>query len=72
MFVRGKGELKPKEGTTQADPIAMGLHSLSTTALMTAITSRLESMYHSSSNPFYIVALADDFTGHGKLESLKQ
>ena len=29
-------------------------------------------MHHSSSNPFYNVAFADDFTGFGKLESLKQ
>ena len=25
LFFRGKGELKSKEGTTQGDPIAMGL-----------------------------------------------
>ena len=29
-------------------------------------------MHHSSSNPFYNVAFADDFTVYGKLESLKQ
>ena len=36
------------------------------------MTLPLESTHHSSSNPFYNVAFADDFTGCGKLESLKQ
>ena len=72
MFIKGKGELKSKEGTTQLDPIAIGLYVLSITPLMTAVISPSESMHHSSSNPFYNVAFADDFTGCGKLESLKQ
>ena len=50
----------------------MGLYALGRTPLMTAVTSPSESMHHSSSNPFYNVAFADDFTGFGKLESLKQ
>ena len=71
MFIKGKGELKSKEGTTQLDPIAIGLYVLSITPVMTAVISPSESMHHSSSNPFYNVAFADDFTGCGKLESLK-
>ena len=38
MLVREKGELKPKEGTTQADPIAMGLHALGITPFRPAET----------------------------------
>ena len=56
MFVRRKVELKSQEGTTQGNPIAIGMYALSITAL--------ESMHHSSSNPFYNAAFADDFTGY--------
>ena len=50
----------------------MGLYALGVTPLMAAVTSPSESMHHSSSNPFYNVAFTDNFTGWGKLESLKQ
>ena len=66
LFVIGKGEPKSQEGTTQGDPIVMGLYALGITPLMK------ESRHHSSSNPFYNFAFADDFTGCWKLESLKQ
>ena len=72
LFVRGKGELKSKEETTQDDPTAVGLYALGITPLMIAVISPSESMHHSSSNPFYNVVFADDFTGCGKLETLKQ
>ena len=72
LLFRGKGELKSQKRTTQGDPIAMGLYALGITPLVTAITSPSGSMHHSSSNPFYNVAFADDFTGCEKLESLKQ
>ena len=39
---------------------------------MTVVTSRSETMDHSSINLFYNVAFANDFTGCGKIESLKQ
>ena len=42
------------------------------TSSMAAVTSPSESMHHSSSNPFYNVAFTNDFTGCGKLESLKR
>ena len=71
MFVRGKGELKSQEGTTQGVSVAMGLFTLRITPLMTAVNPPSESMHHSSGNPFYNVGFADDFT-HGKLDSLKQ
>ena len=63
MSFRGKGELKLKEGTTQGDPIAMGLYALVITLLMTAVTLLSGSMHHSSSNPFWNVPFEDDFTG---------
>ena len=55
LFLRGKVELKSKEGTTQGSPIAIDLYALGITAL--------ESMHHSSSNPFYNAAFVDNFTG---------
>ena len=66
LFVRGKGELKSQEETTQGNSIAMGPYALGITPLMK------ESRHHSSSNPFYNFAFADDFTGCWKLESIKQ
>ena len=69
LFVRGKGELKSQEQTTQGDPIAMGLYTWSITPSITAVASLSESMHHSYSNPFYNVAFSDDFNGCGKLES---
>ena len=39
LIVRGKGELKSQESTSQGDPIAMDLHALDITPLMTAIKS---------------------------------
>ena len=36
------------------------------------LPSLSESVHHSASNSFYNVAFPDDFTGCGKLESLKQ
>ena len=53
----------------QGDPIAIGLYALGITPLMTAVTSSSESMHHSTSNPFYKVTLAYDFTVCGKLKS---
>ena len=50
----------------------MSLYALGITPLMTEVTSASELMHHSSSNLFYNVAFANDFTGCGKLESLKQ
>lgn len=50
----------------------MGLYELGWTPFMTVVTSRSETMDHSSINLFYNVAFADDFTGCGKIESLKQ
>ena len=55
LFLRGKVELKSKEGTTQGSPIANDLYALGITAL--------ESMHYSSSNPFYNAGFVDDFTG---------
>ena len=50
----------------------MGLYALGITLLITAVTSPSRSMHHSSKNPFYNVAFADNITGCGKLEFLKQ
>ena len=72
LFVRGKGELISKEGTTQGDPIAMGLYALGITPLMTAVTLPPVTINHPSKSPFQHVAFADDFTACGKLASLKQ
>ena len=66
-FVRGKREPKSQEGTTQGDPIAIGIYALGITPIMTVVTSFSESTHHSSSNLFYYVDFADDFTGCGKL-----
>ena len=39
LFLRGKGELKSQEGTTQGNPVAMGLYTLCISTLMTAANS---------------------------------
>ena len=64
LFVTGGKELSSEEGTTQGDPIAMGMYAL---GLMTLLTS----LYDPSSHLIQI-AFADDLTGVGKLNDLYQ
>ena len=64
LLVVGGAELQSVEGTTQGDPIAMALYGICITPLLTALKSLTNDVKHA--------AFADDLTGAGRLESLRQ
>ena len=74
LFVRGGKEISSEERTTQGDPIAMGLYALGITPLLNCASKIITSMPQEDSvtNQFHQVAFADDFTGCGKLDSLRE
>lgn len=52
LSVRGKGEIRPQEGTSKGDSITVGLYVLGITPLMTPVMSLLESEGHFPNDPF--------------------
>ena len=62
LFVTGGKELSSKEGTTQGDPVAMSMYTMGILPLL--------QLYMAKENTKRI-AFADDFTGIGKLNQLK-
>ena len=74
LFVRGGKEISSEEGTTQGDPIAIRLYALGITPLLNCASRIITSMPQEDSvtNQFHQVAFADDFTGCGKLDSLRE
>ena len=61
LIITGGSEIHSNEGTTQGDPIAMGIYAIGITPLIQAITT--ESVKH--------VAFADDLCGAGKIHNVK-
>ena len=62
LFIVGGQELRPSEGTTQGDPLAMSLYAISLQPLITRLQVK-----SAASQCWY----ADDATGCGSLEDLK-
>ena len=63
LFLSGGGELKSTEGTTQGDPLAMGVYAISIQPLITGlnVSSNVKQCW-----------LADDASGAGFLEDIKR
>jgi hypothetical protein len=64
LFVSGGVEISSKEGTTQGDPVAMGMYALGMMPLLTTVLQN-------DTNDITQVAFADDLTGIGTLNRLK-
>ena len=62
LFIIGGKEILSKEGTTQGDPLAMGMYAIGMDPLLNSLQN----------NVVISVAFADDLTGAGKLSELKQ
>ena len=63
LFIDGGKELSSNEGTTQGDPVAMGMYGLGLLPLLSTVIEKTDSMTQ--------IAFADDLTGIGKLDKLK-
>ena len=63
MFIAGGKEISSDQGTTQSDPIAMGMYALGLMLLLTSIIS------NNTGNLIHVV-FADDLTGVGKTHEL--
>ena len=63
LFVVGGSELKSAEGTTQGDPLAMSMYAISLQPLISLLHNR------STAKQCWF---ADDATGAGPLEEVKQ
>ena len=63
LFITGGEEISSNEGTTQGDPIAMGMHVLGLMPLLSSIIS------NNTGNLIH-VAFADDLTCVGKIHEL--
>ena len=61
LFILGGKEISSEEGTTQGDPIAMGMYVIGLIPLLTTILSS------HNLNDLRQVAFADDVTGIGKV-----
>ena len=61
LFITGDGEFSSKEGTTQGDPIAMGMCALGLMPLLTSVIT-------SETNKLVQIAFADDLTGVGTID----
>ena len=64
LFITGGKEIQSTEGTTQGDPIAMGMYALGLMPLLTSITTP-------ETNNLVQIAFADDLTGVGTLNELE-
>ena len=64
LFITGGKELSSQEGTTQGDPIAMGMYALGLMPLLSAINEHPIELKQ--------VAFADDLTGVGSIFNLKK
>ena len=65
LFITGGKELASDEGTTQGDPVAMGMYAIGILPLL------LFNMPTTEDERSKCIAFADDFTGIGKLHHLK-
>ena len=64
LFIKGEGELTSTEGTTQGDPLAMGMYALAVTPLICKLRETKPEVKQ--------VWFADDATAAGKLISLRE
>ena len=64
LFIIGGGEIKSFEGTTQGDPLAMQFYALGTNPLLRLLQAQVPEVKQ--------VWLADDATGAGRLDKLKE
>ena len=64
LFITDGGEISSMEGTTQGDPLAMQFYGLSTKPILEILREEVPDISQ--------VWLADDATGAGKLQPLKQ
>ena len=64
LFITGGKEMSSQEGTTQGDPIAMGMYALGLMPLLTTVAAP-------DDKNFFQVAFADDLTGVGEIDELK-
>ena len=62
FFVTGEGEISSTEGTTQGDPLAMGMYAVAITPLIHQLRQSKPDMLQ--------VWFADDATAAGSLDSL--
>ena len=67
LFIIGGKELASKEGTTQGDPLAMAIYAIGLTPLLEMLMHLLADFDDNTK----MVAFADDLTGVGHLQSLK-
>ena len=63
LFITGGSELKSAEGTTQGDPLAMAIYTISLQPLVTLLGISID-----AKQCWY----ADDASGSGSLEAIKQ
>lgn len=64
LFVTGGKELKSNEGTTQGDPISMGMYAIGLMPLLTTLAY--------TDRQIHQIAFADDVTAVGTISQLKQ
>ena len=69
LFILGGKEIYSNEGTTQGDPIAMGVYALGLNPLLHLLLSNAEP---NPDDNLKQVAYADDLTGAGKLENIRK
>ena len=66
LLISGEKELQPTEGTTQGDPIIMGMYAIGVFYLL-----HLNETSNQINQRTRRLAFADDFTGSGKLQELR-
>ena len=65
LFITGGKELNSSEGTTQGDPISMAMYAIGIMPLMTMVMGSMSSCIKQ-------IAFADDLTGIGTIDQLKE